>query len=161
VSAPFVVHIDPTPIPAKKAAENMGVTVETLIRWHRAGQFMPLVHVRGGWFYSPVLQVKAYGLDPFEHLPRWNDGRVVYIVGFKGNAESPVKIGMAMDPCKRICELQNASPYEIELLVTAPGGRGLEEHLHNMFARERLRGEWFERSPRLAAFIESLRRVKE
>ena len=55
MSAPFVVHIDPTPIPAKKAAENMGVTVETLILRHARGEFPALFKNGRRWYVNPQI----------------------------------------------------------------------------------------------------------
>lgn len=57
--------------------------------------------------------------------------------------EGPVKIGWALDPKKRLAELQTGCPSELRLIGTWPGDRELEKSAHQHFAEHRLRGEWF------------------
>lgn len=64
-----------------------------------------------------------------------------------------IKIGVARDAAGRMKSLQTASARDLRLLGTIPGGRDVELRLHERFAGERVRGEWFKPSPRLLAYI--------
>ena len=52
-----------------------------------------------------------------------------------------VKIGKAIDPEKRLSELQVGNCVPLELVATLDSDE--EEHLHNRFAKLRVLGEWF------------------
>jgi hypothetical protein len=67
-----------------------------------------------------------------------------------------IKIGTAQCAASRLSNLQTASPRELRLFATVPGGRDVEAEMHERFAAERVRGEWFEPSERLLAFIKEI-----
>jgi DNA-binding XRE family transcriptional regulator len=67
-----------------------------------------------------------------------------------------VKIGFAKDPWKRFSKVQSDSPGELQLIGVCAGTEAEERALHQRFASERVRGEWFAESPKLTAHIESL-----
>lgn len=69
-------------------------------------------------------------------------------------ADDVVKIGLARDPAKRLAALQTSHPKKLTLLLVLPGGRDLEQRLHERFARYRVGGEWFRRDGHLRNFIE-------
>lgn len=50
--------------------------------------------------------------------------------------------------------IQTGSHEVIHLLGTMPGGKQIESELHHKFSRERIRGEWFNPSVELLAYIE-------
>jgi hypothetical protein len=79
----------------------------------------------------------------------------VYVIRAAGT--TAFKIGLATDPLRRLNTLQTASPALLELVLSFPGDRRTEAELHQRFAAERLRGEWFAESPRLLAWIERQR----
>lgn len=81
------------------------------------------------------------------------DGRV-YVIEAVGT--SWVKIGWTRDTAtsERLRALQVASPLELRLVVSIVGGEARERAMHEQFAEYRVRGEWFERRGRLAAWIE-------
>jgi hypothetical protein len=54
-----------------------------------------------------------------------------------------VKIGCAFDPVRRFNHLRTASPIELTLEGAIPGGYAKEHELHERFAKQRVRGEWF------------------
>lgn len=54
-----------------------------------------------------------------------------------------IKIGFSVDYPKRINDLQNSSPIELELLGIIIGTQKKEEMLHNRFKKYRSHGEWF------------------
>jgi hypothetical protein len=58
-----------------------------------------------------------------------------------------IKIGKSDTPSKRAKSLQTACPYKIQLLTTIRvegDWRVVENALHEAYASERLRGEWFD-----------------
>jgi hypothetical protein len=54
-----------------------------------------------------------------------------------------IKIGYSGKPIKRVAGLRSATPTDLTLLGTIPGGLEHERGLHEMFANYRLNGEWF------------------
>lgn len=54
-----------------------------------------------------------------------------------------VKIGFAKNVAGRIAIMQSDSPFPVTLLGVVPGSRADERKLHELFAEERERGEWF------------------
>lgn len=67
-----------------------------------------------------------------------------------------IKIGWSRNVAARIAKLQTGNPEPIILLATRPGGRSLEQELHDRFAEARLTGEWFSSSPDLLTYVRSL-----
>ena len=55
-----------------------------------------------------------------------------------------VKIGLCTGSAEsRRSVLQTGCPYELLLRCEFPGDRSYERDLHQRFARQRVRGEWF------------------
>lgn len=54
-----------------------------------------------------------------------------------------VKIGYADNPLRRLRELRTSSPIPLALEGAIPGGREKERELHELYAKLRMRGEWF------------------
>lgn len=64
------------------------------------------------------------------------------------------KIGIALDPQRRMRELQTGNPYRLELAyVLSGGGFAVEQRLHRRLDATRLHGEWFAESPELHAMV--------
>jgi hypothetical protein len=63
-----------------------------------------------------------------------------------------VKIGVASDAERRLRSLQIGCPRRLELLLVLPGNHELG--LHERFAADHARGEWFVLSAAVRAFIE-------
>jgi hypothetical protein len=84
------------------------------------------------------------------------DRRPDYMVYFVGWSGGPVKIGVARDVRQRLCDLQAACPYKLEVWAAVAGSYGLERDYHMRFATYRLHGEWFERVPEILAEIDRL-----
>lgn len=70
-----------------------------------------------------------------------------------------VKIGVAIDPVKRLAGLQTGNPDELEIKACMSGGYRLERALHRAFADEFHKGEWYVLTHRLAAFINDLQQI--
>lgn len=86
------------------------------------------------------------------------NGYVYFIkpVGMYG----PIKIGWSETPLERLKGLMAWSPFELELLATAPGPLRLEYKVHSRFARSHRRSEWFEPDTDLIVGISALRAGK-
>jgi hypothetical protein len=69
-----------------------------------------------------------------------------------------IKIGYARDVQKRLKAHQVSQPVPVGLMATTPGGVELEREYHRMFAKYRIRGEWFEDAPEILAEIARLRK---
>jgi hypothetical protein len=88
-------------------------------------------------------------------FPKPPKGHIVYFVG---GDEGPVKIGWTQQPIKeRLKCIQNGSPIKLNVLAIQPAKKAREKVYHRMFAKHRLRGEWFERAPEIEAEIANLR----
>ena len=62
-----------------------------------------------------------------------------------GSEDFPfVKIGHTTNVAARLAQLQTGNPYRLEVLGTWPGTFALEQLVHQSFAFQRLRGEWFD-----------------
>lgn len=70
-----------------------------------------------------------------------------------------IKIGLSVDPWRRLATFQTSHHSELELLAVMPGSADLESGLHRAFSSYATRGEWFSQNPKLLAFIESVKEV--
>jgi hypothetical protein len=75
---------------------------------------------------------------------------------FVGGDVGAIKIGLAIDPKKRLQSLQCGSPIPLSILATTPGDKKLEYLYHLRLREHRLHGEWFDRHPNVLAEIERL-----
>ena len=77
---------------------------------------------------------------------------MVYFIQ-EGNS-GPIKIGQTFgSPLDRLTQLQTGNPRELHLLGVMHGHCGDEEEIHRQFAGVHLRGEWFQPTQELLAFI--------
>ena len=72
----------------------------------------------------------------------------VYLIQSGKSNNSPVKIGVAKEPEKRILELQIGNAYLLTLIGKIPAksrkhAEYIESRLHRYFAKYHIRGEWF------------------
>lgn len=67
----------------------------------------------------------------------------------------PIKIGSAINPKKRLKEIQLTSPNPLVILKIIPGGRGKELGIHYHFQHLHSHGEWFKPEKELLDFIEN------
>ena len=75
----------------------------------------------------------------------------VYFI--RGASTGAIKIGYTTDLNGRFNALQGASSETLEVLCAVNGDRELEARFHKRFADCRIRGEWFEATDELLAFI--------
>lgn len=79
---------------------------------------------------------------------------------FIGSDEGPIKIGVSVDPTKRLKGIQTSYPYKLQILALIPDGGMMESEYHARFAAHRLHGEWFEPHPDILAEITRLNRAQ-
>lgn len=78
---------------------------------------------------------------------------MIYVIGSL-NGISPVKIGYTTDAVgTRLSHVQQGNWVQLAVLAHLPGGRADEHDLHRRFAAFHVRGEWFDRTPEVNAFI--------
>lgn len=79
------------------------------------------------------------------HLSFWNyhlaEPCFVYVM--QGAEGTPIKVGRAHNPRRRLAELQTGNPTILRLLYVIPGGSDTEAHLHRRLKGDRVHGEWF------------------
>lgn len=88
-----------------------------------------------------------------EPLEDDEEGYVYFIGPERGDA--PVKIGTARNPVRRLAGLQSGHYERLVILGLLPGSFKFEKELHETFARDRVRGEWFRRSEAILKMIEN------
>lgn len=62
---------------------------------------------------------------------------------FESSTRALTKVGSAMDPARRLNEIQVGNPYGIEIAAVFRGTPKDEFRAHRALAPYRLRGEWF------------------
>lgn len=80
------------------------------------------------------------------HLRYWMRASIhiqtfVYVV--QGEPETPIKVGIARDPRKRLRALQTGNPQTLHLLYVVPGDSKLEANFHRRLKASAIHGEWF------------------
>lgn len=81
----------------------------------------------------------------------------IYFIQCNGT-DGPIKIGIAVDPNRRLSELRIGCPYPMQMLATCPGDDMLERQLHATFRDDRIHGEWFTCTPKLLELARDIRR---
>ncbi len=80
---------------------------------------------------------------------KWKKSTQINWVYFiQSGKNGPIKIGLARSIQKRLETMQTGNPYELRLITSVhcdsrAQAESLEKHFHRLFARKRLRGEWF------------------
>ncbi len=82
--------------------------------------------------------------------------RIIYFI--QAGDDGLIKIGSSTNVNQRLNALQSASPEKLRLLVSINDNKdnSLEKQLHSKFAKDRIRGEWFNPSTELMYIIDSL-----
>lgn len=90
--------------------------------------------------------LKSYALDDDYAVPPYvrgfSVGEFVYVM--QGTPGTPIKVGRAKHPLKRLATFQTSQWQTIYLLYVIPGGVEMERSLHYCLRDSRIRGEWFE-----------------
>jgi hypothetical protein len=106
-------------------------------------------------------------VTPLEMLAAHGEGReprranrapnLVYVI--RAIYSGHLKIGIARDPVERLWRLQTSNWEDLRLLLTMPGGRKLEQELHERFARYRMAREWFRHSDEIDLWLLETRQL--
>jgi len=67
-----------------------------------------------------------------------------FVYFIQSGDQGPLKIGWAMQPSKRLKELQTGNPQKLRLLSTLAGSLRDEGAWHEWFKAHRITGEWFQ-----------------
>lgn len=121
--------------------------------------FRHLLHRWGEYGWRPV-----YGYDRSDaaaQLNYWRDQDLTnpsYVYFIQDGRKGAVKIGMTVDPEKRLRDLQTGNPRTLRIRHVIPGDRSTEKALHARFEPARIRGEWFGREylPIILAFASGI-----
>lgn len=79
---------------------------------------------------------------------------IYYITAADGTG--PIKIGTAGNPYTRLSQVQTHNWVPLILLAVEDGGPEREDELHERFKASCLRGEWFNRTDDLMAYLSTL-----
>lgn len=69
----------------------------------------------------------------------------------------PIKIGVSHRPKTRLRELNQSSPYPLEIVALVPGGVYDERSLHGAFVAHWSHREWFKPASEILALIEEVK----
>lgn len=104
--------------------------------------------------HAPIGQLNRAA---FARKRRAGESRLYFV---RSGLTGPVKVGVAGDVVRRLVALQTGNPAPLYLLTCRafpnPDAYRAEASVHELFARFRLSGEWFEPAPQLLGFIEAL-----
>lgn len=101
---------------------------------HRCGDLTPIV---------PEVEPERIPKPIKPAVPMLNDRNASFVYLISDGTFS--KIGFAKNLTTRLSSLQNASPYELQVVdaIETTEPRALEAFLHGLFARKHHRNEWF------------------
>lgn len=103
-----------------------------------------------------LLYLKKHKFGPLTKaaLRRSNDQPTrSYVYFISDETAKQIKIGVATKPRSRLSTMQSGSTNKLTLLGVLAGGRALERELHEEFAADRQRGEWFTATERLCDLV--------
>lgn len=72
-----------------------------------------------------------------------------------------VKIGTTTNLAERIKQIQAMNPKKVRVKAVLNGGYNTEATIHNLFAKSRVRGEWFRLTDELKWFIRAIQETPE
>lgn len=79
---------------------------------------------------------------------------MIYIIHAKGTKY--VKIGVAIDPIKRMATHQISCPHELQIIAIADWPHHQENAIHNQLVRAWVRGEWFKMTGEVNSLIATM-----
>lgn len=81
------------------------------------------------------------------------EGQNVYAISVAGDRAALVKFGFSSSPSSRLNTLQTGSPVKLEIIAACRGLRHHEKMIHGRLRRDRVYGEWFQRSANVEEVI--------
>jgi hypothetical protein len=97
-----------------------------------------LIAVRDETFAAFQVMFKAYR----EWFPTRPEPQV-YFIGTQLKPGALVKIGFSQSPIARLRQLQTSNPERLQIFVSIPGTKHLEQKYHSRWKPRRRTGEWF------------------
>ena len=96
--------------------------------------------------------------DVYDEDRGWRSyDRVCHVYVIRRPDTHEIKIGISLDPAKRLASHQSSHARPLELLLSFAGGEPAERALLARFAGHRLNGEWFRECPEILQWIERQR----
>lgn len=129
----------------KDVAERLSVSVRTV-------QKLPIPHTDGVYRWSAVRKYLRANRSTPARDQRQRAQRV-YVI--RAKTIGLLKIGVSINPEKRMAALAEQAPDDLELVCSFKGNRTTEALLHRRFQAHRARGEWFHPHPEILAWLES------
>lgn len=83
-----------------------------------------------------------------------------FIYAIESAMMDAVKIGITIDPAKRISSMQTGNPDQLKMIGCWPGNADNEKQLHGELKNDFLRGEWFKRTPAVLTAIQRLNKMQ-
>ena len=94
-----------------------------------------------GWSLKMEREMRLRGFSgPFRVVPK--NLEQVYLIQAEGTLR--YKIGISVNPVKRLRSMQTGSPVKLILVRTIPGNKDVEAAIHKDLERYRVHREWFE-----------------
>lgn len=87
-------------------------------------------------------KARVHGVDCFVYAIRAENGLI--------------KIGVSIQPERRIMALRSSSPTPLELLGYIPGSFGIENMLHKLLSDSSSHGEWFYPTPEVLEAVDAI-----
>jgi excisionase family DNA binding protein len=75
--------------------------------------------------------------------------------------DKAIKIGISHNVRKRIAQLENSMPHNLQIIGMMSGDFAKEQELHMMFEPYRIKGEWFKPDKAILDYIENNARITE
>ena len=83
-----------------------------------------------------------------------------YVYAFRRqDATQSVKIGFSKNPVQRKAQLENGTPYELDLCMLIDGEVSLETEFHYTLRDSRVRGEWYDSTQWGSDYLPMLEKV--
>lgn len=105
---------------------------------------------------SPNISEGRPPVATYDGSPGPCDDPCPHIYFVQAEQGGPIKIGVSVDPERRLRELQTASPYRLVIRRTVPNEGHAERWLHEVFGPYRMEGEWFLAHPVVANVADAI-----
>ncbi len=93
--------------------------------------------------HANIFEAFRIMLDAYEAWFPTKPHPQVYFIGTELKRGKLLKVGYSQDPNARLAALQVAHGERLQIFVTTPGDRNLEEKYHRRWHARRQQGEWF------------------
>lgn len=101
---------------------------------------------------SASLNHDSYGVECTETCEPVRSGKGWIYLIYDGGWS--YKIGFARNPEKRLAELQTAHAEQLRIVGVLEGTKRTEGELHELFASDHVRGEWFTKTREIHGYFE-------